>query len=208
MTESKATAPHFYVTFEIDMDPAMTFRDQFNNGKETKLSFTDIVIKATSAALMKHPQVNATYLGDKMRQYHSVHIGVAVAMEEGLVTPIVRNCQQKSLDQINAELRDLVERARTRKLKPDEYLGATFTISNLGMFGVDEFAAIVNPPEGAILAVGGIVEKPVVKNGQIVIGHTMKVTLSSDHRIIDGAVAARFMQDFKKILENPASLAV
>jgi pyruvate dehydrogenase E2 component (dihydrolipoamide acetyltransferase) len=124
------------------------------------------------------------------------------------VTPIVRNCEQKRLDQINAELRDLVERARTRKLKPDEYLGATFTISNLGMFGVEEFAAIVNPPEGAILAVGGIIEKPVVRNGEIVIGHTMKVTLSSDHRIIDGVVAARFMQDFKKILENPASLVL
>jgi pyruvate dehydrogenase E2 component (dihydrolipoamide acetyltransferase) len=157
---------------------------------------------------MKHPQVNATYLGDKMRQYHYAHIGVAVAMEEGLVTPIVRNCERKRLDQINAELRDLVERARMRKLKPDEYLGATFTISNLGMFGVDEFSAIVNPPEGAILAVGAIVEKPVVRNGQIVIGHTMKVTLSSDHRIIDGVVAARFMQDLKKILENPASLAL
>ncbi len=208
MTESKTTAPHFYVTIEVDMDPAMTFRDQINNGKEIKLSFTDIVIKATSEALMNHPQVNATYLGDKMRQYHYTHIGVAVALEEGLVTPIVRNCEQKRLDQINAELRDLVERARTRKLKPDEYLGATFTISNLGMFGVDQFAAIVNPPEGAILAVGGIIETPVVKNGQIVIGHTMKVTLSSDHRIIDGAVAARFMQDLKKILENPASLVL
>ena len=208
MTESKATAPHFYVTFEIDMDPAMTFRDQFNNVKESKLSYTDIVIKATSEALIKHPQVNATYLGEKMRQYHSIHIGVAVAMEEGLVTPIVRYCEKKSLDQINAELRDLVERARTRKLKSDEYLGATFTISNLGMFGVDEFAAIVNPPEGAILTVGAIVEKPVVKNGQIVIGHTMKVTLSADHRIMDGAVAARFMQDLKKILENPAALVL
>jgi pyruvate dehydrogenase E2 component (dihydrolipoamide acetyltransferase) len=208
MTESKATAPHFYVTFEVDMDPALTFRNQFNNLKDTKLSFTDIVIKATSEALKKHPYVNATYLGEKMRQYHSIHIGVAVAMEDGLVTPIVRYCEKKSPEQINEELRDLVDRARTRKLKPDEYLGATFTISNLGMFGVDEFSAIVNPPEGAILAVGGIVEKPVVKNGQIVIGHTMKVTLSSDHRIIDGVVAARFMQDLKKILENPASLVL
>jgi pyruvate dehydrogenase E2 component (dihydrolipoamide acetyltransferase) len=208
MTESKTTAPHFYVTFEIDMDPAMTFRDQFNNVKGTRVSFTDIVIKATSEALTKHPHVNATYLGDKMRQYHSIHIGVAVAMEDGLVTPIVRYCEKKSLEQINVELRDLVERARTRKLKPDEYLGATFTISNLGMFGVDEFAAIVNPPEGAILAVGTIVEKPVVKNRQIVIGHTMKLTLSSDHRIIDGVVAARFMQDLKKILEDPASLTL
>ena len=208
MAESKATAPHFYVTIEIDMDPAMTFRDQINTVTELKLSFTDVIIKAASVALMKNPQVNATYLGDKMRQYHYTHIGVAVALEEGLVTPVLRNCEQKRVDQINAELRDLADRARSRKLKLDEYTGATFTISNLGMFGIESFAAIVNPPEGAILAVGTIVEKPVVKGGQIVVGHTMKATLSSDHRIIDGAVAARFLQDFKKILENPASLVL
>ena len=208
MAESKTTAPHFYVTIEIDMDPAITFRDQINTVTELKLSFTDVIIKAASVALMKHPQVNATYLGDKMRQYHYTHIGVAVALEEGLVTPVLRNCEQKRVDQINAELRDLAERARSRKLKPEEYTGATFTISNLGMFGIESFAAIVNPPEGAILAVGTIVEKPVVKGGQIVVGHTMKATLSSDHRIIDGAVAAHFLQDFKKILENPASLVL
>ena len=208
MTESKTTAPHFYVTIAIDMDPAITFREQINTVTELKLSFTDIIIKAASVALMKNPQVNATYIGDKMRQYHYTHIGVAVALEEGLVTPVLRNCEQKRIDQINAELRDLAERARTRKLKPDEYTGATFTISNLGMFGIESFAAIVNPPEGAILAVGTIVEKPVVKGGQIVAGHTMKATLSSDHRIIDGAVAARFLQDFKKILETPASLVL
>jgi pyruvate dehydrogenase E2 component (dihydrolipoamide acetyltransferase) len=208
MAESKTTAPHFYETIEVDMDPAITFRDQINAVTELKLSFTDIVIKAAATALMKHPQVNATFLGDKMRQYHFVHVGIAVALEEGLVTPILRNCEQKKLDQINAELRDLADRARSRKLKPEEYTGATFTISNLGMFGVEQFAAIVNPPEGAILAVGTIVEKPVVKNGQIVIGHTMKMTLSSDHRIIDGAVAARFLQDLRKILENPASLVL
>ncbi|MCX6135280.1 MAG: dihydrolipoamide acetyltransferase family protein [Ignavibacteriales bacterium] len=208
MAESKVTAPHFYETIEVDMDPAMTFRDQINAVTELKLSFTDIVIKATATALMKHPYVNATFLGDKMRQYHFAHIGIAVALEEGLVTPILRNCEQKKLDQINAELRDLADRARSRKLKPEEYTGATFTISNLGMFGVEQFAAIVNPPEGGILAVGTIVEKPVVKNGQIVIGHTMKMTLSADHRIIDGAVAARFLQDLKKIVENPASLTL
>jgi pyruvate dehydrogenase E2 component (dihydrolipoamide acetyltransferase) len=208
MAESKTTAPHFYETIEVDMDPAITFRDQINTVTELKLSFTDIVIKATATALMKHPHVNATYLGDKMRQYHFAHIGIAVALEEGLVTPILRNCEQKRLEQIDAELRDLADRARSRKLKPEEYTGATFTISNLGMFGVEQFAAIVNPPEGAILAVGTIVEKPVVKNGQIVIGHTMKMTLSSDHRIIDGAVAARFLQDLKKIMENPASLVL
>ncbi len=208
MAESKTAAPHFYETIEVDMDPAITFRDQINAVTELKLSFTDIVIKATASALMKHPSVNATYLGDKMRQYHFAHIGIAVALEGGLVTPILKNCEQKKLDQINAELRDLADRARSRKLKPEEYTGATFTISNLGMFDVEQFAAIVNPPEGAILAVGTIVEKPVVKHSQIVIGHTMKMTLSSDHRIIDGAVAARFLQDLKKILENPASLVL
>ncbi len=208
MAESKSTAPHFYETIEIDMDPAITFRDQINTVTELKLSFTDIIIKAAATALMKHPQVNATYLGDKMRQYHYVHMGVAVAMEEGLVTPVLRNCEQKRLDQINAELKDLADRARSRKLKPEEYTGATFTLSNLGMFGIEQFAAIVNPPEGAILATGAIVEKPVVKNGHILIGHTMKATLSADHRIIDGAVAARFLQDLKKILENPASLVL
>jgi pyruvate dehydrogenase E2 component (dihydrolipoamide acetyltransferase) len=208
MAESKMTAPHFYVTVEIDMEPAMAFREQLNNASASKVSFTDVIIKASASTLMKHPQVNGTFLGDKMRQYHYAHIGVAVALEEGLVTPIVRNCEQKGIGLINAELRDLVDRARNRKLKPEEYTGATFTISNLGMFGVEDFVAIINPPEGAILAVGSIVEKPVAKNGQIIVGHTMKATLSSDHRIIDGAVAARFLQDFKKILENPASLAL
>lgn len=208
MTESKTTAPHFYVTIEADMEPAMTFREQLNAASESKISFTDILIKATASALMRHPQINATYLGDTMKQYHYVHMAVAVALDEGLVTPIIRNCEQKGIAAINADLRDLAERARNRKLKPEEYTGATFTISNLGMYGVEDFVAIINPPEGAILAVGSIVEKPVVKKGAIVIGHTMKTTLSSDHRIIDGAVAARFLQDLKKILENPASLAL
>ncbi|HWP82606.1 MAG TPA: pyruvate dehydrogenase complex dihydrolipoamide acetyltransferase [Bacteroidota bacterium] len=208
MSESKLAAPHFYVTMDIDMEPAMAFREQVNNATDIKLSFTDIIIKAAAAALMKHPLVNGTYLGDKIRQHHYAHIGVAVALDDGLVTPVIRNCEQKRLDQINRELRGLVERARNRKLKPEEYQGSTFTISNLGMFGVEDFVAIINPPEGAILAIGSIVERPVVKNGQIVIGHTMKVTLSSDHRIIDGAVAARFLQDFKKFMESPAALTL
>ena len=208
MTESKTTAPHFYVTVQIDMEPAMAFREQINSATELKLSFTDIIIKASASALMMHPQVNASYIGDKSRQYHYVHIGVAVALDEGLVTPVIRNCEQKRIDQINRELRDLVERARNRKLKPDEYQGSTFTISNLGMFGVEDFVAIINPPEGAILAVGSIVEKPVARNGAITIGHTMKATISADHRIIDGAVAARFLQDLKKFMENPAALTL
>lgn len=208
MSESKFTAPHFYVTVDIDMEPAMAFREQINNATDLKLSFTDIIIKAAAAALMKHPNVNGTFLGDKMRQYHYAHIGVAVALDDGLVTPVIRNCEQKSIEQINRELRDLVDRARNRKLKPDEYQGATFTISNLGMFGVEDFVAIINPPESAILAIGSIVERPVVKNGAIVIGHTMKTTISADHRILDGAVAARFLQDFKRFMENPAALTV
>ncbi|MEP0823671.1 MAG: 2-oxo acid dehydrogenase subunit E2 [Ignavibacterium sp.] len=208
MTESKTTAPHFYVTVDIDMEPAMAFREQILNATELKLSYTDILIKAAAMALMKHPYVNGAYLGDKVRLHHFAHIGVAVALDEGLVTPVIRNCEQKRIDQINTELRDLVARARNRKLKPEEYQGSTFTISNLGMFDVEDFVAIINPPEGAILAVGSIVERPVVRDGAIVIGHTMKVTLSSDHRIIDGAVAARFLQDFKKFMQNPAALTL
>ena len=206
MQESKQTVPHFYVTVEIDMDPAMSFRDQLNTATDSKISFTDILVKAAASTLMRHPNINATYLGNTMRQFGEAHIAVAVALDEGLVTPVLRNCEQKTILQINSELHDLAERARSRRLKPEEYQGATFTISNLGMFGVEDFVAIVNPPEGAILAVGSIIEKQVVKKGQIVIGHTMKVTLSSDHRIIDGAVAARFLQDLKILIEKPVAL--
>jgi len=206
MQESKQTVPHFYVTIEIDMEPAISFREQLNTATNSKISFTDILIKATASTLMQHPNINATYLGNTMRQFGEAHIAVAVALDDGLVTPVLRNCEQKTILQINSELHALVERARSRKLKPEEYQGATFTISNLGIFGVEDFVAIVNPPEGAILAVGSIVEKPVVKKGQIVIGHTMKVTLSSDHRIIDGAVAAKFLRDLKTVMENPVGL--
>ena len=206
MQESKQTVPHFYVTVEIDMEPAISFREQLNAATDSKISYTDVLIKAVASTLMRHPNVNATYLGNTMRQFGEAHIAVAVALDDGLVTPVLRNCEQKTILQINSELQDLAERARSRKLKPEEYQGATFTISNLGMYGIEEFAAIVNPPEGAILAVGSIVEKPVVKKDQIAIGHTMKVTLSSDHRIIDGAVAARFLQDLKVVLEKPVAL--
>jgi pyruvate dehydrogenase E2 component (dihydrolipoamide acetyltransferase) len=206
MTESKQLVPQFYVTIEVDMEPAMAFREQLNSVDGVKITFTDILVKACGYTLMRHSQVNASYLGETSRQYGFAHISIAVALDEGLVTPVVRHVEQKGLEQINAEVRDLVERARNRKLKPDEYSGGTFTISNLGMFGVDDFIAIVNPPEGAILAVGSIVEKPVVREGQIVVGHTLKLTLSSDHRIIDGAVAARFLQDLRNVLEHPALL--
>ncbi len=208
MAESKVSAPHFYVTVEIDMEPAIAFREQIINATGLKLSYTDIIIKAAAAALMKHPQVNATYLGNTTRQFHYAHIGVAVALDDGLVTPVLKYCEQKRLDQINQELRSLAEKARNRKLKPEEYQGSTFTISNLGMYDVEDFVAIINPPEGAILAVGSTMEKPVVAGGKITIGHTMKVTLSSDHRIIDGVAAAQFLQDFKIFMENPAALTI
>ncbi len=206
MQESKQTVPHFYVTGEIDMEPAIAFREQLNTATNSKISFTDILVKAAAMTLMNHPSINATYLGNTTRQFGEAHIAVAVALDEGLVTPVLRNCEQKTILQINSELHDLAERARSRKLKPEEYQGATFTISNLGMFGVEDFVAIINPPEGAILAVGSIIEKPVVKKGQIIIGHTMKVTLSSDHRIIDGSIAARFLQDLKILIEKPVAL--
>jgi pyruvate dehydrogenase E2 component (dihydrolipoamide acetyltransferase) len=201
MQESKQTVPHFYVTIEIDMEA-----QQLNTTSDSKISFTDILVKATASALMKHPNINAAYQGNTIRQFAEAHIAVAVALDDGLVTPVLRNCEQKSIPHISSELHDLAERARNRKLKPEEYQGGTFTISNLGMFGVEDFVAIVNPPEGAILAVGAIVEKPVVRKEKIVIGHTMKVTLSSDHRIIDGALAARFLQDLKTLMENPVAL--
>jgi pyruvate dehydrogenase E2 component (dihydrolipoamide acetyltransferase) len=208
MTESKTIAPHFYVTVEVDSEPMMAFREQINTAANLKIGVTDILIKACAVSLMSHPNVNATYLGNTMRRHNFAHIGIAVALDDGLVTPVIRNCEQKRIDLISAELRDVVERARNRKLKPEEYQGSTFTISNLGMFGVEDFSAIINPPESAILAVSSTLEKPIVKNGIITIGHSMKITLSSDHRVIDGALAARFLQDLKKLLENPAALAL
>jgi pyruvate dehydrogenase E2 component (dihydrolipoamide acetyltransferase) len=206
MQESKQKVPHFYVTIEIDMEALIAFRQQLNTTSDSKISFTDILVKAAASALMKHPNINASYQGNTMRQYGEAHIAVAVALDDGLVTPVLRNCEQKSIPHISSELHDLAERARNRKLKPEEYQGGTFTISNLGMFGVEDFVAIVNPPEGAILAVGAILEKPVVRKERVVIGHTMKVTLSCDHRIIDGVLAARFLQDFKILMENPVAL--
>ena len=151
MQESKQTVPHFYVTVEIDMEPAMSFREQMNTATNSKISFTDIIVKVVANTLMQHPNINATYLGNTMRQFGEAHIAVAVALDDGLVTPVIRNCEQKTILQINSELQDLVVRARNRKLKPEEYQGATFTISNLGMFGVEDFIAVINPPEGAIL---------------------------------------------------------
>lgn len=204
LSESKFTAPHFYLTMEIDMGHAMKQRKSINAALEpAKVSFNDLVIKAAAAALRKHPKVNSAWLGDKMRFNEHIHIGVAVAVEEGLLVPVVRFADTKSLLQINEEVKEYAEKARNKKLQPSDWEGNTFTISNLGMFGIEEFTAIINPPDACIMAVGTIVEKPVVKNGEIVVGHTMKVTLSCDHRAVDGAVGSAFLQTFKKYMENP-----
>jgi len=209
LTRSNVEAPHFYLTVEVKMDDAIAFREALNSFDENlKISFNDIIVKACATALKIHPEVNAAFLGDKIRLFSDVHIGIAVAIEEGLITPVIRDVDKKSLRQVSIEAKDLALRARERKLNPDEYNGSTFTVSNLGMFDVEEFTAIINPPEAAILAVGSIIEKPVVEGGTIKKGNRMRMTLSSDHRVVDGAVAARFMQTLRRILENPAVLSL
>jgi pyruvate dehydrogenase E2 component (dihydrolipoamide acetyltransferase) len=204
LSESKYTAPHFYLTMEIDMSHAMKQRTSINAALEpAKVSFNDMVIKSVAAALRKHPKVNASWRGDKIRYNDHIHIGVAVAVDEGLLVPVVRFADTKSLLAINGEVKEYADKARNKKLQPSDWEGSTFTISNLGMFGIEEFTAIINTPDACILAIGTIVEKPVVKNGAIVIGNTMKVTLSCDHRVVDGAVGSAFLQTFKKYMENP-----
>lgn len=206
--ESKFTAPHFYLTVEINMDKAISLRKRINEVAPTKVSFNDLVIKASAAALRLHPAVNSAWMDDHIRINKDINIGVAVAVEDGLLVPVVRYADIKTLSQINTEVKTLAGKAKNRKLQPDEMQGNTFTISNLGMFGIEEFTAIINPPDAAILAVGGIIEKPIVKNGEIVVGSQMKVTLSCDHRVIDGASAAQFLNTFKDILEDPIRLMV
>jgi pyruvate dehydrogenase E2 component (dihydrolipoamide acetyltransferase) len=207
LAESKFTAPHFYLTLEIDMARAMQVREAVNKQiAPEKISFNDMVIKAAAVALKQHPKVNSSWLGDRIRTNHHVHIGVAVAVEEGLLVPVVRFADGKPLRTIGAEVRDYAKKAKEKKLQPQDWEGNTFTISNLGMFGIEEFTAIINPPDACILAVGGIMEKPVVRNGAIVPGHTMKVTLSCDHRVVDGATGAAFLNTFKQLLEEPALL--
>ena len=201
--ESKFTAPHFYLTMEIDMDEAIKAREAINTVAGLKISFNDIVIKAVAASLRKHPKVNSSWLGDKIRYNHHIHIGVAIAVDEGLLVPVVRFADGKTLTQIGTEVRNYAVKAREKKLQPSDWEGNTFTISNLGMFGIDEFTAIINTPDSCILAVGGIKQTPVVKNGQIVPGNVMKVTLSCDHRTVDGAVGSAFLQTLKHNLENP-----
>ncbi|HRH39976.1 MAG TPA: dihydrolipoamide acetyltransferase family protein, partial [Flavobacteriales bacterium] len=207
LSESLFTAPHFYLTLEIDMERAMSVREAINKQiAPDKISFNDLVIKGVAIALNKHPKVNSSWLGDRIRYNQHVHIGVAVAVEEGLLVPVVRFADGKSLRTIGAEVRDYAKKAKEKKLQPQDWEGNTFTISNLGMFGIEEFTAIINPPDACIMAIGGIMEKPVVKNGAIVPGHTMKVTLSCDHRVVDGATGAAFLNTFKQLLEEPALL--
>ncbi|MEL7020208.1 MAG: pyruvate dehydrogenase complex dihydrolipoamide acetyltransferase [Bacteroidota bacterium] len=208
LSESKYTAPHFYLTVEVDMGNAVQLRKKLNTVAPTKLSFNDLVIKAAAAALRLHPAINSSWLGDKIRRNKEVNIGVAVAVDEGLLVPVIRYADIKTMSQINVEVKEMAGRARQKKLKPEEMSGNTFTISNLGMFGIEEFTAIINPPDACILAVGAIVEKPVVKDGAIAVGHRMKMTLSCDHRVVDGATGAQFVKTLKEILENPIRLLV
>ncbi|UTW64430.1 pyruvate dehydrogenase complex dihydrolipoamide acetyltransferase [bacterium SCSIO 12741] len=206
LSDSKFTAPHFYLTMEIDMDQAIQARKAINASIEGKVSFNDLVIKAVSMALKKHPAVNSSWQETSIRYNDHVHIGVAVAVSEGLLVPVVRFADSKPLTQISAEVRDMAQRAKDKKLQPEEWAGNTFTISNLGMYGIEEFTAIVNPPDSCIMAVGGIREVPVVKDGQIVPGNRMKVTLSCDHRVVDGATGSEFLLSFKQFLENPVTM--
>ncbi|MCU0447919.1 MAG: pyruvate dehydrogenase complex dihydrolipoamide acetyltransferase [Microscillaceae bacterium] len=209
LAESKFTAPHFYLTMEINMDEAMKSREQINAMiAPNKISFNDMVVKAAAIALRQHPAVNSSWLGDKIRINHHVHIGVAVAVDEGLLVPVVRFADQKTLTQISAETKDLAGKAKNKKLQPADWAGNTFSISNLGMFGIDEFTAIINPPDSCILAVGAIKQTGVVKDGQLVIGNIMKVTLSCDHRVVDGASGAAFLKTLKDLLEAPVRMLV
>jgi pyruvate dehydrogenase E2 component (dihydrolipoamide acetyltransferase) len=225
LTEAKRDVPHFYLMRTFDAAPMMTFRGRLNdllgdNGPRVtdpsgarsdarpKVSVNDLIIKAVALALRRVPECNAQWHGDAIRKFHRVHIGVAVALDEGLVTPVVRDADQKGIGSIAAEVRDLAERAKTKRLKGHEIQGSTFSVSNLGMMNIERFTAIINPPEAGILAIGGVVEQPVVKDGQIVVGKRMTVTMSCDHRVIDGALGAKWLAAFVDLIEHPESLAL
>jgi pyruvate dehydrogenase E2 component (dihydrolipoamide acetyltransferase) len=208
LAESKFSAPHFYLTMSIDMDQAVQTRAKLNELSPVKISFNDIVLKAAAVALKQHPKINSSWLGDKIRINHHVNIGVAVAVDEGLLVPVVRFADAKGLSQISVEVKQFAQKAKDKKLQPADWEGSTFTISNLGMFGIDEFTAIINPPDACILAIGGISQVPVVKGGQVVPGNVMKVTLSCDHRVVDGASGAAFLQTLKSLLEEPLRMLV
>ena len=206
LSESKTASPHYYLTMEIDMDDAVRARESINSVMGVKVSFNDIIIKAVASALRHHPKVNASWHGDFIRMNNHIHIGVAIAVEEGLLVPVVRFADSKTLTQISAEVKEYGQRARDKKLQPQDWEGNTFTISNLGMYGIEEFTAIINPPDSCILAIGGIQQKPVVKNNSVVAGNVMKVTMSCDHRAVDGATGSQFLQTLKGLLENPVIL--
>jgi len=208
LSESKFTSPHFYLTMEINMDKAIEARNSMNELSPVKISFNDLVIKVAAAALRQHPQVNANWLGDTIRYNEHIHVGMAVAVDEGLLVPVIRFADTKGLSQIAEETKSLGGKAKNRELQPQDWEGNTFTVSNLGMFGIDEFTAIINPPDACILAVGGIKETAIVKNGEIKIGNLMKVTLSCDHRIVDGAIGAAFLKTFKTLLEDPVRVLI
>ena len=208
LAESKFSAPHFYLTMEINMDNCIEGRKKINETSEIKISFNDIILKACAVALRKHPMVNASFLTDKIRVNNHVHIGVAVAVDEGLLVPVIKFADNKSLSHISTEVKMLANKAKNKQLQPSEWEGNTFTISNLGMFGIDEFTAIINPNDSCILAVGGIKNTPIIKNGEIVPGNLMKVTLSCDHRIVDGALGASFLQTLKELIEDPIKILV
>lgn len=208
LTNSKFSAPHYYLNVEFDMENAIAFRKQFNSIPDTKISYNDIIVKACALALKQHPQVNSQWFADKMRLNNHVHVGVAVAVPDGLVVPVVKFANEQSLPQIGAAVKDLAGKARNKKLTPAEMEGSTFTVSNLGMFGIESFTSIINQPNSAILSVGNIIEKPVVKEGKIVVGNTMKLSLACDHRTVDGATGAQFLQTLKEYIENPVTMLV
>src|SRR5579872_5429257 len=204
LTESIGPIPTFYLTMEADLTRTAELRQAMTEaGNEFKVSFNDIILKAVATALARHPEVNAHWLGDRVRQFHRVHLGMAVAIEDGLITPVLFDADRKGLGELSQEARDLAAKARARKLTPNEYTGSTFSVSNLGMFGIDQFTAIINPPESGIIAVGAVEEKPVVVDGQVVVRKRVRFTMSCDHRVIDGATGARFLQDVRRMLENP-----
>ncbi len=208
LSDSLFTAPHFFLTMEINMDKVNEARKTINADGNVKISVNDFIVKAVAGALRKNPQVNSSWLGDKIRYNHHIHVGIAVAIEDGLIVPVVKFADNKSLSHISAEVKQLADKAKNKKLQPNEFEGNTFTISNLGMFGIDQFTAIINPPDACILAVGGSKETVIVENGQMKVATVMKVTLSCDHRVVDGAVGASFLKTLKELLENPIKLLV
>jgi pyruvate dehydrogenase E2 component (dihydrolipoamide acetyltransferase) len=203
LSESLFTAPHFYLTMKINMDAAIQARTLLNEDANTKISFNDMIVKATALSLKQHPKVNSSWMGDFIRENHHVNIGIAVAVDEGLLVPVLRFADSLSLSQISGNVKEFAKKAKEKKLQPADWEGSTFTISNLGMFGIDSFTAIINPPDACILAVGGISQEPVVKGGQVVPGNVMNVTLSCDHRVVDGATGSAFLQTLKRLLEEP-----